>query len=198
MSNPQSLEAIGPMQSEPKVEKKERPTDPVLAEFEDGKAFLEREELSQAALAFHNVLLAHEEKGDEPGIANASNQLGHVCLKKGEFEQAETHYKRAWDIVEKLDDPMSMIALNVKFIEVYKGLKEYKKAINVCLDLLDDYRLNNNPEGSISILEEMAEIFLATDDKQGAADAYRTAASIHRNFKHESMAKAYEDKADAL
>lgn len=199
MSNPQSLEAIGPMQPQPEPKKEEKKKlSPVEQEFEDGKKFLENGDLAQAALAFHNVLLAHEEKKNDPGIANASNKLGDVCLLKAEFAQAEKHYKRAWDICVAADDPMSQISLNVKFVDVYSGLKDYKQAINICLDLMDDYRLNNNPEGTVMILERMAEIFVESGDLDGAKDAYKTAASIHRNFKHENIAEELEKKAAAL
>lgn len=198
MSKPQTLDAIQPMQEQPQPKKDEKPKDPVQAEFEEGKAFLESNNTTQAAIAFHNVLLAHEEKNDENGIANASNQLGHVCLAREDFEQAEKHYKRAWDICEKADDPMSQIALNIKFIEVYRGLKDYKKAINICLDLMDDYRLNNNAQGGVAMLEKLAELFVESGNKEGAVDAYKTAASIHRNYQHEGIAKSLEEKADAL
>ena len=78
--------------------------------------------MAQAAVAFHNALFGYEEKGDENGIANASNQLGHVCLARKEYEQAKRHYQRAWEICEKLQDPMSLIALSKSYL-VYRGLK---------------------------------------------------------------------------
>ncbi len=199
MSNPQSLSSIGPMPSEDQAPKKEEKLkSPVEMEFDEGKRFLQNNNLAQAAIAFHNVLLAYEEKNDDNGIANASNQLGHVCLAKKEYEQAEKHYKRAWDICVKADDPMSQIALNLKFVEVYRGAKDYNKAIDVCLDLMEDYRLNNNPQGAVAILDVMAEIYLEADNKDGAKDAYRTAASIHRNYKHANIAEEYEQKANEL
>lgn len=199
MNNPQSLSSIGPMPAaDPAPKKEERPKSPVEAEFDEGKRFLQNNNLAQAAVAFHNVLLAYEEKNDDNGIANASNQLGHVCLARKEYEQAEKHYKRAWDICVKADDPMSQIALNLKFIDVYRGLKDYKQAIDVCLELMEDYRLNNNPQGAVGILDIMAEIYLEAGNKEGAKDAYRTAASIHRNYKHANIAEEYEQKAETL
>ena len=198
MSNPQSLDSIGPMQAPNEPKKEEKPKDPVQAEFEEGKVFLEKNDLAQAAVAFHNVLLAYEEKDDKPGIANACNKLGDVCLVKKEYAQAEKHYKRAWDICVEADDPMSQISLNLQFIEVYVGLKDYKKAINTCLDLMDDYRLNNNPQGTVVVLERLADIFLESGDKDGAKDALKTAAGIHRNFKHKGIAEELEKKAEAL
>ena len=93
---------------------------------------------------------------------------------------------------------MSMNLINKKLIEVYRGLKEYKKSINICLDLLDEYRLNNNAPGTVELLEDMAEIFLESGDKTGAADAYKTIASIHKNYRHDKMAETFEKKAAEL
>ncbi len=196
MSKPQSLESIKPMQHQEKAE--EKPKDPVQEEFDEGKRFLEQEEFSQAAACFHNVLRVREEQKDEAGIANACNQLGHVCLMKQEYDLAEKHYKRAWDICDKLNDFMSLLAVEHKFLEVYRGRKEYDKAIRGCLDLMDKYRDLNNPQASVAILETLASIFIDSGNKAGAADAYRTIASIHKNFKHEKYAERYEQKAVAL
>ena len=184
------------MQQENKAE--EEPKDPVQKEFEEGKGFLEQNNLSQAAVCFHNVLRIREEQADEPGIANACNQLGHVCLMKEEYELAEKHYKRAWEICDKLGDLMSLLSLRQKLIEVYRGKKDYQRAINESLDLLDKYRDLNNPHASVALLELLASIFIDSGNKAGAADAYRTIASIHRNFKHQNFAERYEEKAKEL
>jgi len=199
MSNPQSMESIVSMQEQQNSQGgSEGPKDPIQAEFEEGKKFLGNGNLAQAAIAFHNVLLAHEEKGDENGIANASNQLGHVCLERGEFEKAERHYKRAWEIIEKLSDTMSMNHINGKLIQVYRGMKEHKKATNICLDLLDICRQNKDAEGTVRLLELMADIFIESGDKGAAADAYRTIASIHNNYSHKRSAEEYLQKAAEL
>lgn len=187
----QDIKDIAPMPGA----KDNRSDDPVRADYEEGRRFLENQNYAQAAVALHNALLGFEERGDEAGVANASNQLGHVCLARQEFEQARVHYQRAWDICEKLQDPMSQIALQKKLIEVYWGLKDYRQATEVCLDLLDTYSHNNDPQGTVAVLEQMATIYLADGDRGKAVDAYRTVASIHRNFKHLNIAENYEKKA---
>lgn len=200
MSNPQSLDSIGPIQDTKTapVTKEKKPTDPVQAEFEEGKRFLEEKNYSQAALAFHNVLLSYEEKNDKNGIANASNRLGEVCLGKKEYEQAEKHFLRAMKIVVAADDPMSELMLNQQLVEVYTGMKEHRKAIEVCFNLMEDYKNNNNPQGVVTILEKMALIFVDAGEKEKAKDAYRTAASIHRSYKHQGIAEDLEKLADEL
>ncbi|PID76459.1 MAG: hypothetical protein CSB24_06565 [Deltaproteobacteria bacterium] len=196
MTNLQSLDSIGPVQET--AEAKGEAKNPVVREFEGGKRFLSNGDFAQAAIAFHNVLLAYEEKNDQNGIANASNQLGHVCLARKEYEQAEKHYQRALEICVKADDPMSQQAISIKLIEVYTGMKDYRRAIDTCLDLIEDYRLNNNPQGAVSTLEKMAEIYLESGDRKAAGDTYRTAAGIHRNFRHSKLADELEKKAEEL
>lgn len=200
MSNPQSLDSIGPMQDNKTApaEKPKKPLDPIQEEFEEGKKFLENKNYAQAALAFHNVLLSYEEKNDKNGIANACNRLGEACLGKKEYDQAEKHFLRAMKIVVAADDPMSEQMLNQQLVEVYAGKKEYSKAVEVCLNLMDDYKVNNNPQGVVAMLERMAELFIDAGNKEKAKDAYRTAASIHRNYKHNNIADDLEKMADEL
>lgn len=196
MSNTvQNINSIAPMGEK---NKESKPKDPVQAEYEAGKRFLENGELAQAAVALHNALLGFEEKNDETGIANASNQLGHACLAREEFDKAASHYQRAYEICEKLEDPISLQAISKKMVAVHQGLKEYDKAIELCLDLLDVYYSNNDPRGAVVLLEDMAAIYVEAGKPAKAADAYRTVASIHRNFKHKSIAEEFEDKAAAL
>lgn len=190
----QNIDSIAPMTGGKNAD----PADPVRADYDEGRRFLQNREYSQAAVALHNALVGFEERGDEAGIANAANQLGHVCLARKEFVPALEHYQRAWEICEKLQDQMSMIALQKKRIEVFRGMNDHSKAIATCLDLLDSYHHNNDPRGTVEILEEMALIYLDSGNKVKAADAYRTVASIHRNFRHHSIATSYEKKAEDI
>lgn len=190
----QDIDSIAPLADGNNTE----PADPVRADYDEGRRFLQNGEYPQAAVSLHNALVGFDERGDEAGIANASNQLGHVCLARKEFKQALEHYQRAWGICEKLQDQMSMIALQKKLIEVFRGQNNYPKAIETCLNLLDSYHHNNDPRGTVEILEEMALIYLDSGNKGKAADAYRTVASIHRNFRHHGIAESYEKKAEDI
>jgi len=192
--NIQPLDAIAPMDDS----KAKKPSDPVQAEYEEGKKFFENQSYGQAAVALHNALVGFEEKKDENGIANASNQLGHVCIARGEFESALTHYQKALDICDKSNDRMSILAVMNKMVEAHTGLEAYDAAINLTLDILDHFQDNRDPQGSVDTLEKMADIYIAKGDKVKAADAYRTISSIHKNFKHDNIATKYLEKAEAL
>lgn len=196
MSKPiQSIQSIAPMQGGKETGAS---VDPVLADYEQGKVLLQNNKVAEAAVALHNALVGYEEKGNQRGIANASNQMGHVCLARGEYDQALIHYNRAWDICDKLDDPMSLLALSNQFVLVYRGQRLFKKAITVCLDLLEKYQDNNDPQGTVAVLEQMSEIYVEAGDNAKAADSYRTIASIHENFKHKNIAEGYLQKAKEL
>jgi len=187
----QSIDTIAP------VEQK-KSSDPAQAQYEEGKELLQKNELAAAALAFHNALLAFEEKDDQNGIANASNQLGNVCLQRLEYEKALRHYQRAWDICEKQDDSMSLNALSGQLVQVHIGLKQFAEAVKLCLDMVDTYHRGNNPQGVVETLEKMAEVYLAAGEKAKAADGYRTIASIHAKYKHKNIAERFMKKAQTL
>ncbi len=192
---------IQPMADIKKVGQKEerkRSSDPVQAEYEDGIEFLKENELSQAAVAFHNALRGYEERKNQDGIANASNQLGNVCLEKGEFEKAKEHYLRAWNVCDRFEDPMSLLSLSTQLIIVHRGLNEMPEALELCFDMLETHDLNNNPHGTVNTMETIADIYLSQDEKAKAADTYRTIASIHSNFKHKTIAKKFISRAEEL
>lgn len=191
----QQFDEIAPMdQSTPHKEEK----DPLQAEYKHGKALLERDETGPAAMALHNALVGFQEKNDENGIANASHQMALTCIKCHEYDNALLHLERAEKICDKLGDPMSLVALSKQFIVVYTATKQYKQAIERCLGLLDHYKGNNDPKGSVEIMERMAEIYQQSRDIDKAASAYGTIASIHRNYKHYNIAAEYQKKADEL
>ena len=173
-------------------------TDPVQAEFEEGKRFLENNETGQAAVALHNALLGFEERKDQTGIANACNQLGRVCLARDENEKALVHFNRVYDICDRSNDRMSLLAVSKQHIIAYRGLQEYTKAIEKCLDMLDWYQDNRDPQGAVETLELLAEVYTDEGSNSKAADAYRTAASVHKNFQHDSIAQKLLEKAANL
>lgn len=190
----QSLDEIAPMNQNQQAGDKS----PHQSEYNEGKRLLESGETGPAAVALHNALLGFEEEQNENGIANAANQLGLVCTQREEYEKALSHFQRAEEICKKLDDPLSLTWLAKQFIVVYTALEQYKEALDRCLDLLDYYRANNDPRGSIETLEKMAEVYIQAGEKEKAADVYATIASIHRNFKHTKIADEYLHKAEEL
>lgn len=167
-------------------------------DYDEGRGYAERGESALAAASLYNALRGFEEEDNKQGVANASNQLGHVCLQRDEFDKALTNYQNAWKVCEELEDHLSLQAISLQLVEVYKGLKDYRTSLDVCLDLLDSYQANNDPKGSVGVLEMMAEVYLAAGDREKAADTYNTVASIHTNFKHHKIAESYRKKAAQL
>lgn len=193
-----NIQSMADIKKAGQKEEKKRSSDPIQAEYDDGIEFLKEKDLTQAAVAFHNVLRAYEEKKHQDGIANASNQLGNVCLEKGEFEKAKDHYQRAWDICDRFEDPMSLLALSMQLVVVYRGLNDNAKALDLCFDMLETHNLNNNPQGTVSTMETIADIYLGQGEKTKAADTYRTIASIHSNFQHKNIAEKFTTRAKEL
>lgn len=196
MSTPiQDINTIGP------AGKGEEPADnrsQAQKDYEEGRGYVERGESALAAVSLHNAMRGFEEENNREGIANASNQLGHACLQREEYEKALENYQRAWDICEELDDAASLKSLSAQLVQVYTGLKDFRKALDVCLDLLDAYQKNNDPQGTVTVLEMMADVYIAAGEIDKAADSYNTIASIHANFKHLKIAESYRKKAAEL
>lgn len=192
--NLQTLDSIGTMGASPTA----KPSDPLQADYEEGKRFFENKAYGQAAVALHNALVGFKERDDQAGIANASNQLGHVCFARGEYASSLKHYQQALDICDKSNDRMSMLAVLKKIVDAQKALKQYAPAISSCLTILDHYHDNRDPQGTVTTLEEIAELYLKLEQKEKAADTFRTIASIHKNFRHENIAAGFMKKAAQL
>ncbi|MDH4317579.1 MAG: tetratricopeptide repeat protein [Desulfobulbaceae bacterium] len=169
-----------------------------LSDYDKGKELLGKGEYAEAAINFHNALKGYEEAGDRFGVANASDRLGDVCLAKNEYRMALDNYERAIDICQKAEDSWSVLSLNKKMAKAHEGLGEIDKALELIFDVSEHYSLTRNPKGTVETLEEIARLYILAGEKVKAADAYRTAASIHRKFKHNNMAAELDEKAAAL
>jgi tetratricopeptide (TPR) repeat protein len=189
-----SLGAVDPQKARDEALKK----DPAKRDYLEGRELLKKGEYAQAGMAFHNALKGFEEKGDEQGIANASDRLGDVCLEREKYDDALAHYRRAYEICEKEEDSFSILALNKKIAAVYKKQGELDKALEILFDMIEHYQLTQNPRGAVEILVVIAEVYREQGENAKAADAYRTASSIHKNFKHKRRAEEYEALAAEL
>jgi tetratricopeptide (TPR) repeat protein len=197
MAHIQPLSSLGVV--DPQKEREEAlKKDPAKRDYLEGRELLKKGEYAQAGMAFHNALKGFEEKGDEQGVANASDRLGDVCLAREEYDNALEHYQRAYTICEKEEDSFSTLALNKKIAAIYKKQGELDKALEVLFDMIEHYQLTKNPKGMVDILVVIAEVYLEKDDNQKAADTYRTASSIHKNFKHKRLAEEFAARADEL
>jgi tetratricopeptide (TPR) repeat protein len=172
--------------------------DPAKKDYLEGRQLYGKGEYAQAALAFHNALRGFEEKGDDQGIANAADRLGDACLARDEYAMAIANYQRAFAICEKEDDSFSQLSLNKKMAAAYRKLGDREKALELLYDMLEHYRLTQNPKGAVEILIIVAEVYNEQGEKTKAADAYRSVASIHARFKHARLAEEFNQLAAKL
>jgi tetratricopeptide (TPR) repeat protein len=173
----------------------EEAKDPAQADYDQGKQIRQAGDEALAASCFHNALVGFEQNGDDKGVANASDQLGDICALREEHEKAIEHYQRAYDICDKENDSFSLIALLKKIVVSKRALNKYDEAIKIYLNVIDIYSGYNNPGGTVAAMEELAKLYLEIGERQKSADTYRTIASIHKNFKHNTYAKEFMDKA---
>ena len=173
----------------------EEAKDPAQADYDQGKEIRQAGDEALAASCFHNALVGFEQNGDDKGVANASDQLGDICALREEHEKAIENYKRTYDICDKENGSFSLIALLKKMLVSKRALNKYDEAIKIYLNVIDIYSGYNNPGGTVAAMEELAKLYLEIGERQKSADTYRTIASIHKNFKHNTYAKEFMDKA---
>lgn len=167
-------------------------------DYEEGLEFMKKDELPQAANLFHNALIGFEQDGDTAGIANAADKLGDICSERRDFDNAMKHYERVHEICQKEGDGVSLFALDKKKADLHARCGKFDQAINMYLDIIDEYNVMRNPKGTIDTLEKLAQVYIDKGEREMAADCYRTAASIHKNFKHNRHAELYLRKADEI
>jgi tetratricopeptide (TPR) repeat protein len=187
---------VNVQKEQPETTQETRETeDPTQADFTKGKELRAAGDDAQAASCFHNALVGFEQKKDDKGVANASDQLGDICAGRQEHEKAIGHYQRAYAICDRENDRFSIIALQKKTALCRRALKQFDEAVKIYLNVIDIYAGYNNPAGTVSTMEELAALYLEMGDRQKAADTYRTIASIHKNFGHNNHAREFRDKA---
>ena len=194
------IQPIGTINQQNQEQQKEDPAlqDPAKADYKAGREFFSNGELAQAAMAFHNALRGFEEKGDEQGVANCSDRLGDVCVAREEYQMALEHFQRAHSICEKEKDIFSTVSLNKKIAGIYKRTGDLEKALSLLFDIFDHYSQLRDPKGTVEILEVIAEVYMEKGENGNAADALRTIAGVHKNFKHEKQALEFEERARSL
>ena len=167
-------------------------------EYEAGQDQLKDSHYANAANSFHNALIGFEQEEDENGVANASSMLGDICASRGDTEMALEHYDRAYKICEKHSDRFSLFDIEKKRAKLMHDAGRYDKAIELYIGVLDEYSALSNPQGSVDTLETLAALYIKKGDKEKAADTYKMAASIHKNFKHTMHAQTLLDKAEEV
>ncbi len=180
------------------VEEHNQEKEQAKADYKTGLDFLRNGETTFAAHAFHNAMMGYRQLGDQHGMANAADKLADVCLEREEYPQALEHIATAYAICEKEEDQSSLISLRRKIARAKAGMGKYDEAGAIYIDLVDYYQGSRSPKGTVEVLELLAELYLKKGDPGAAADAYRTVAAIHANFKHKKIAQEYLAKAEAL
>ncbi len=193
--NVQPLHSIGKMCDK---EQDSAIGDQAKQDYMAGRKNFTEGDYTQAVINFHNALKGFEEKGDMQGVANASDRLGDTCMAREQYEMAVEHFQRASEICEQEDDSFSQIALNKKLAVAFENIGEPDKAFELYFDMLEHYRLTNNPKGVVGVLESVAALYEEVDEKKKAVDTYRTISSIHANFKHDRIAAGFSERADKL
>ena len=184
--------------TDPKTDEKTEEKSQAQLDYEQGLEFIKNKETSLAANMFHNALIGFEQENNEHGIANALDKLGDICVEQKNYDKAFDHYDRAYAICKKESDRFSLFAIEKKKANLFFLAEKYSEAAEMYLDILDEYNALKNPQGAVDTLETLANVYIVMGDKEKAADSYRLAASIHKNFKHARQAEAFMKKAEEV
>jgi tetratricopeptide (TPR) repeat protein len=167
-------------------------------DYEEALELLKKGEAAQAANLFHNALIGFEQDNDINGVANAVDKLGDICAARRELDQALQHYERVLSICHEQGDGISIFAIDKKKAKLYADCGRHEQAVNMYLDIIDQYNAMKNPKGTVDTLEALARVYLDAGSRDKAADCYRTAAGIHEKYKHRRHAEELLQKAQAL
>ena len=174
----------------------EEPASQAQQDYDEGLEQLKNKSLPQAAASFHNALRGFEEEGNKAGIARAATKLAEICLMREEHSKALEHLQMALPICREADDHLSVTYLQKQLFYANMALKKWGIVQELGLELLDIYQDYNNPAGAVEILERMGEAHLEAGQPEKAAESWRTAAAIHRNFKHHRAAQDLLTRAE--
>jgi len=185
------------MTEETKADQKDEKT-PAQKDYEQGLAFINDKDITQAAASFHNALLGYKQENNENGVANAAMRLADICITKKNFDKALAHCDTAYAICDKHSDRFSVLTIEAKRAMIFHEWGKYEEAIPLYVDLIDEYNAIRNPQATVKTLEKLAEIYLKINNREKAADCYNTIASIHKAFKHDNFHHKYAQKAEEL
>jgi len=179
-------------------EQKQEEKSQARLDYEKALEFQKNKEAAQAANMFHNALIGFEQEKDINGIANATDKLGDICAERREFDKALQHYDRVISICQDQGDSISVFSIDKKKAKLHADCGKHEQAINMYLDILDQYQAMRNPQGAVDTLEILAQVYLDAGKREKAADCYRTVASIHEKYKHRRHAEDFMKRADEL
>ncbi|MDA3969897.1 MAG: tetratricopeptide repeat protein [Desulfobulbaceae bacterium] len=167
-------------------------------DYESGLAHLDNKEYGMAANALHNALVTWQEEDNQNGIANASDKMADLLVAKGNYEKALEYYDKAYEICSTDFDRYSLISLENKKANVFAKLGRFPEAIELYMNLFDEYSGNRDAGNTVAILETLADLYISNDQKDKAADCYTLMASIHLSYKHRKESEECEAKAKEL
>lgn len=167
-------------------------------DYDQGIAHLDNKEYGMAANAFHNALTGWQEDDNQNGVANASDKMGDLLTEKGDYDKALEYYDKAYEICSTDFDRYSLISLENKKANVFAKLGRFPEAIELYMNLFDEYSGNRDAGNTVAILETLADLYINNDQKDKASECYTLMASIHLSYKHRKESEECEAKAAEL
>ncbi len=102
------------------------------------------------------------------GVANASNNIGNIQEQHGQYEAALVSYRKARSIALRMGEKRSAVRTLANIAQVYQGLKDYDKAIEICDSALHEIEDPNDSKTYGLVYSFMGNIYRDKEDYRQA------------------------------
>ncbi len=133
--------------------------------------------------------------------ASILDVLGNVYLNMGEYEKAESHFRKSLQLRRATNSFHNEIAKNLNYLStslVYQGNRESAK--NILLEALDIHKKSDNPnvENYASTLNNLGAIYLRDNTLDSAEIMLRKAIDLRKNDLHDEASPNLSTNLDGL
>lgn len=107
-----------------------------------------------------------------PGRASALNVMGGIHWAVGDYDQALSHYLKAVEIYEELEDGSGLSKVFNNIGETYKKIEEWDKSLSYLQKSLEIKEESGTPSSSFLTYNNIAEIYVQTGELDKAESFY--------------------------
>lgn len=98
--------------------------------------------------------------------------------KAGNFKEALVYFKKSYDLIEKLDNPLSLAGQAVNIGNCYLGLSDYNSALDYYLKALRGFEKLGNKKGQAFCFQNIGESYIELGQHQSALSYIKKAITL--------------------
>jgi hypothetical protein len=171
---------------------KDREYSEAVALYREAEMLSNRGMSLDALEKFERAMEVFEGAGRDAEVANTSEKLGDLHVRRGNLKRAMPMYQRAMAICEKEGDDVSTLLLVEKVIDLYRAANEHGKAMPYYMRALELAEGLRDSTRAAYYLTGMGDIYQTAGELQNAMDAYTLAHRIYRGMGSKERAEILE------